>query len=340
LAAESEEAFRRASRIQGGDPRTDARIPVLVLEGEWDAACTLLGHAPVAGQLSNLLAWSGVIPLARGETAQVARLIDAALPDGPATAPGERPFIPSQNGQRLAIALNLDTGDLPQARAWLEAYDRWLAWSGAVWGRSEGEALWARYHRQSHDTAGAIAHAERALAHAAEPRQPLALLAAHRLLGELHTEAARYEDAAEHLHVSLTLADTCAAPYERALTLLARAELDTATGDTEVTRTVLDEAWTVLERLGARPALARADAIVAQLIVPTPSRPPSHPAGLTAREVEVLRLVTTGLSNAEIAQRLFLSERTVEKHLQGIYNKLGSSSRAAAAAFAVQHHLV
>jgi DNA-binding CsgD family transcriptional regulator len=340
LAAESEEAFRRASRIRGGDPRRDARIPVLVLEGEWDAACMLLGHSRDSGLLSNILAWSGVIPLARGETAQVVRLIDAALPGGPVTAPGERPYVPSQNGQRLAIALYLDAGDLPQARAWLEAYDRWLAWSGAEWGQSEGQTLWARYHRLSNDTARAVAHAERALTHATEPRQPLALLGAHRLLGELHTEAVRYEDAAEHLQASLTLADACAAPYERALTLLARAELDTATGDTVAARTVLDEARTVLERLGARPALARADAIVAHLTVPTPSRPPSYPSGLTLREVDVLRLVTTGLSNAEIAERLFLSERTVEKHLQGIYNKLGSSSRAAAAAFAVQHHLV
>jgi DNA-binding NarL/FixJ family response regulator len=54
-------------------------------------------------------------------------------------------------------------------------------------------------------------------------------------------------------------------------------------------------------------------------------------AGLTAREVEVLQLVADGLSNAEIADRLVLSQRTVHAHLRSIYDKLGVNSRTAAA---------
>jgi tetratricopeptide (TPR) repeat protein/DNA-binding CsgD family transcriptional regulator len=74
---------------------------------------------------------------------------------------------------------------------------------------------------------------------------------------------------------------------------------------------------------------------------PTGPRPtmPAYPAGLTAREVEVLRLVATGLTDAEVAERLVLSTRTVNKHLQSIYGKLGLSSRSAATRYAVDHGL-
>jgi DNA-binding NarL/FixJ family response regulator len=65
-----------------------------------------------------------------------------------------------------------------------------------------------------------------------------------------------------------------------------------------------------------------------------------YPAGLTAREVEVLKLVAEGLTNAQIANRLFLSPRTVHRHLNSIYHKLGTNSRAAAARFAVECGLV
>jgi DNA-binding NarL/FixJ family response regulator len=65
-----------------------------------------------------------------------------------------------------------------------------------------------------------------------------------------------------------------------------------------------------------------------------------RPAGLTPREVDVLRLVATGLSDAEAAERLFLSVRTVNAHLRSIYRKLGVSSRAAAGRFAHSHGLV
>ena len=71
----------------------------------------------------------------------------------------------------------------------------------------------------------------------------------------------------------------------------------------------------------------------------TPSSTPEHPGGLTSREVEVIGLVAEGLTNAQVAQRLFLSPRTVDTHLTSIYHKLGVSSRAAATRFALEHGL-
>jgi DNA-binding NarL/FixJ family response regulator len=65
-----------------------------------------------------------------------------------------------------------------------------------------------------------------------------------------------------------------------------------------------------------------------------------RPAGLSEREVEVLRLVAQGLSNREIARHLTVSPRTAEHHVQHIYAKVGASSRASAALFAMEHGLL
>jgi DNA-binding NarL/FixJ family response regulator len=64
------------------------------------------------------------------------------------------------------------------------------------------------------------------------------------------------------------------------------------------------------------------------------------PAGLTAREIEVLRLAARGLSNKEIAARLVISPKTVGNHVEHIYTKIGVTSRAGAGLFAMQHGLL
>ena len=76
-----------------------------------------------------------------------------------------------------------------------------------------------------------------------------------------------------------------------------------------------------------------------------PARPitkpsPSYPAGLTAREVEVLRLLAQGMTDIQIAEQLVISPRTVNNHLTSIYGKIQVSSRAAATRYAIEHHLV
>jgi ATP/maltotriose-dependent transcriptional regulator MalT len=260
------------------------------------------------------------------------------LPQGAETIPGEVRVLEALGMQRVAAALALDEGNLPLAHEWLEVHDHWLDWSGAVLGRSEGAALWARYHRQGGEAGQAQQYAERARTHATDPRQPLALLAAHRLLGELDIDTGTFDDAAYHLDTALALADACAAPYERALTVLALAELRMAEGDAGEARTLLNAARAMFVALGANPALARADAFAARLDVAS-ATPPTYPAGLSAREVEVLRLVAEGLSNPQIGERLFLSPRTVEHHLHAIFNKTGVSSRAAAARWASERAL-
>jgi len=67
---------------------------------------------------------------------------------------------------------------------------------------------------------------------------------------------------------------------------------------------------------------------------------PTYPAGLTAREVEILRLVAQGLTDARVAEELVISPRTVNWHLTAIYSKLQVSSRSAATRYAIEQHLV
>jgi DNA-binding NarL/FixJ family response regulator len=67
---------------------------------------------------------------------------------------------------------------------------------------------------------------------------------------------------------------------------------------------------------------------------------PALPAGLTPREAEVLGLVAGGLTNADVAGRLSISERTVGQHLRTIYSKLDVSSRVGATRFAIDYGLV
>ena len=76
------------------------------------------------------------------------------------------------------------------------------------------------------------------------------------------------------------------------------------------------------------------------LPTPMPARPKAAPAGLTAREVEVLRLLAQGLTDAQIAEHLVISPRTVNRHITSLYSKLGVSSRAAATRFAHERHLL
>ena len=121
-------------------------------------------------------------------------------------------------------------------------------------------------------------------------------------------------------------------PYQAARTrvlvgLACRAQRDEDTAEME-----LDAAGQVFHQLGAAPDLAR----IAEL---NRKRPTGDPSGLSPREIEVLRLVAAGKTNHAIAAELFLSEKTVARHLSNIFTKLGVGSRTAAAAYAYEHRL-
>lgn len=212
----------------------------------------------------------------------------------------------------------------------------------------------------------ALVAIRRASAEIAEPLKRAALLPAHveialaadqlndarAACAELHSLAARYESrmltamvahadgatalaegdagsALVHLRAAQQLWIELDAPYEvaraRALLSAACAALD----DGEAAALEREAACETFRKLEAAPDLARLE--------PGPTKP-VH--GLSARELEVLRLLARGKTNREIAAVLVISEHTVARHVQNIYAKLRVASRAAATAFAFEHDLV
>ncbi|HEU5041199.1 MAG TPA: LuxR C-terminal-related transcriptional regulator [Gemmatimonadales bacterium] len=123
------------------------------------------------------------------------------------------------------------------------------------------------------------------------------------------------------------------APHEEARTRALLASACRALGDLGGSELEREAARAGFERLGAAPELARLERVAH----PPASEPPP---GLTARELEVLRLVAAGRTNRAIGAQLRISEKTVARHLSNIFVKLGLSSRAAATAWAYEHALV
>ena len=121
------------------------------------------------------------------------------------------------------------------------------------------------------------------------------------------------------------------APYDAARVGVLRGRALARLGDADSSRRELEAARECFRRLGARPAADEVSALLA---------PAASPAGLTPREVEVLRLVAVGRTNPQIAAGLVLSEKTVARHLSNIFAKLDVGSRTAAAAYAFEHGLM
>ena len=122
------------------------------------------------------------------------------------------------------------------------------------------------------------------------------------------------------------------APHEAARVRLLIGLACRKLGDEEAATMELDAARGVFAQLGAAPDLARLEAITHW------DAAGSH--GLTARELQVLRLLATGTTNRRIAGELSVTVKTVDRHVSNILTKLGLPSRAAATAYAYQHRLL
>ena len=146
---------------------------------------------------------------------------------------------------------------------------------------------------------------------------------AHRSVGAVHLARGRVMESLSELRLALNEWNQLDVPFEAARTRMLMAQAYRACGDTDAAEREESAANGCFERLG----------------VLTGDQPDS-PAGLTAREIEVLRVLATGKSNKEIAEELFLSPKTVARHLSNIFAKIGSGSRAAATAYAYDNGLM
>ena len=121
-------------------------------------------------------------------------------------------------------------------------------------------------------------------------------------------------------------------PYEEAQSCRLMATVCERRGDLEGQRLEFDAARKLLEQLNVQSVPAHSE---------QQARVPTHPRGpLSERELQVLRLVAAGKTNRAIAEELFISEKTVARHVSNIFDKVGVSSRTGAAAWAFQHNLI
>ena len=182
------------------------------------------------------------------------------------------------------------------------------------------------------DLAGARAAADelRATA-AAHPTAVLAAMAAtaHGIVLLAEGEAS---DAMPALRDAFEAWRRLGAPYEEAKLRVHLARVCVALGDEDAGAIELATARAAFDRLGAVPDVAAVDALAGRRHV--------APHGLTPREVEVLRLIATGRTNKEIARLLFVSEKTVDRHVSNLFAKVHVSTRSAATAWAYEHDLV
>ena len=146
----------------------------------------------------------------------------------------------------------------------------------------------------------------------------------------VHLASGETEEALSNARESYRLWTDLGSPYEAARARVVFARALRAMGDEDSATGELALARSTFARLGAAPGVQEIDMLLGR----------SRPAGLTEREVEVLRLVAEGRSNPDIARVLVLSQKTVERHLSNIFIKLDVPSRTAAAAYAHEHGLM
>lgn len=306
----------------------------LVALGRWDEACAAVDPAefdrlPPLTRAALLLCY-GEIGLARGDYTSAraqAVMIGHLLGDGAWAAPYRLRYL------ALESRLALETGDSMRASRIL----------------SDGENVRAA-------TLSAHPHEAWALAvlSARVEQPPAALTAAASTLpvsspvdaAQRATYEAYSAATSEHWAAAARAWQDLGQPYEEAISLHAAAECAVAQGDREFATAAARQVIELAGRLGAQPLLDAVDRLArrARLVV-DPAAPkatastPDH-LRLTARELEVLRLVARGMSNRAVAGELFISANTAGVHVSRILGKLGVATRTEAAAFAYANGLL
>lgn len=168
---------------------------------------------------------------------------------------------------------------------------------------------------------------------AAELKAPFLEGIAARAQGNVLLAAGESRTAIDKLRHAWSLLNNINASYESAKTRVLIGLACRGIGDHDTAGLELDAARWMFQQLGAAHDLAKVKSLLRKTA-------DDNTHGLTPRELEVLGLLATGKTNKEIAADLFISERTVDRHVSNILAKLNVSSRAAATAFAYEHDLV
>jgi DNA-binding CsgD family transcriptional regulator len=324
---------------EAGEPGTEVACVtclafVLQERGEWPRAmevCRELIESGTAvwvaeGMLGSMHCFQGKLGAAR-------RLLGSSL----ATARAQRHYNMTVMNLGGLARLEAAEGDADAAAARLhEVLDLWrgsddhhYAVSGLRWGAS--------FFSTRGDLAGAQACAAALTTIASDTGYVDALAALAHAIGETALAEGDAATAAEQLVRAVELHEGLDLPFERAQIELRAGVALHAAGEREPALERLSDAYRTARRLGARPLAAEAAGEIAAMGESVARRlgrratDTTERAGLSRRELEVVRLVAVGRTNAEVASELFLSPRTVDMHVRNILRKLDCRSRVEAA---------
>ncbi len=300
------------------------RAEIMQMHGDWPGAldearraCERLSQPSVHPAVGAAFYRLAELQRLRGEFAEAERAYRRAGDAGRTPQPGLAQL-------RLAQG-QVDTAEAAIRRALDEAQDRLT--------RSTLLAAYVEIVLAAGDVIGARRAAGELSEIAGELAAPFLRAAAAHATGAVLVAEGDARAALAQLRQSLSGWQALAAPYEAARVRILIGVACGELGDAEAWEMELSAARGVFLHLRAAADLARVDALLGKAAA-------RAAGGLTGRELEVLRLVASGRTNRAIADSLFISEKTVARHVSNIFTKLGLSTRAAATAHAYKHGLV
>jgi DNA-binding CsgD family transcriptional regulator len=300
------------------------RAEILHLHGAWpDAlseiqqACERLAHPPPKAELGGAFHSLGEIHRVRGDFAAAEEAYRKASRWQRTPQPG-------------LAQLRLQQGDIAAA---YEAIRQVAEEVKEAAPRSKVLDAYVEIALAAKDVDAARAAADELAEIARQVNAPLLQAVSGRANGAVMLAEKDAQGALVELRKALSVWRELNAPYEAARVRVLIAQACREAGNCDAADMELGTAREIFEELGAAPALAHANSLAA-------GKTGDTAGSLTAREVEVLKLVASGMINRKIAGTLSISEKTVARHLSNIFVKLDISSRAAATAYAYEHGLV